>query len=492
MLNDTAFADKGGGLRVAMSGGIANAALMHVATTVRNTVLRKYRILPARHIPLTLGAEPSVIASIKYDGEGVFVYFDAERDLCVAFNAPSGKARIGLPCTEQVKQELIAQGHTSALLSAELYLKTVADQRSRVSDVIHATSNGTPEERNQLALAFYNVVMLDRKNLSRNEHEFEATWDLLAALFGTDASRAFHRVEGAVIPGAAAGAWFSDVTARGLEGMVARLPHDPAIYKIKPSLSIDCVVIGYVEGEFEGQYGVLSLLCALTGPDGKTLQAICRVGSGFTDAQRVDLLDTVGSRKITTPVNVTDSEGRPVTFIRPGLVVEVEGEELRATALNGRAALNQTFQWDGSELRFMGVAPSPKLTHPTFARIRDDKEWQDGGTRMEQVMSPAAIAAVCHPTTLTAPDPVVVLREVHVKHSKSGDPDDTCVRKILVVERNAPGRFTRFALHWTDYSRNRQVPLQTETRIAETPERLAELLDGYRATANKRGWARAT
>jgi hypothetical protein len=481
MLNDTAFADKGDGLRVAMSGGIADPMLMGVATEFHTSVTRRYRMLPARQIAQTFAGFTSVIASRKEDGEGVFVYFDAEKDVCIAFNAPSGKARIGLPCTEYAKQILAARGHRRALFRAELYLKTDGP-RARVSDVIHVTSNGTRAERDRLALAFYDAVMLDGRNLRDNQRAFGRTWELLGDLFGDDRSAPCHRVTGEVISGAEVQAWFDGVVSRGLEGIVVRLTDSETTYKIKPSLSIDTVAIGYVEGEFENRYGVLSILCALTGPDGRTLQALCRVGSGLSDDQRIALLGDFASRKIDAPISMADSDGRPITFVRPEIVVEVEGEALRETALDGTPVVNQTFGWDGEALHFVGVSPSPKLTHPTFGCLRADKRWDDGGTRMEQVMSGPAVARVLHPRRGSEAEPSVHLREVYVK----GD----AVRKIVVVERDDPG-FARFAVHWTDYSLGRKDPLKTEIRIADTPERLDEIVGAYRVEAGKRGWARA-
>ena len=293
-----------------LSGGIADKMLMGVATAFHTSVTRKYRMLPARHIEQTFHGDSSYIASNKEDGEGVFIYFDAERDICIAFNAPSGKARIGLPCTEHANRVLLSRGHRRALLRAELYLKSDG-QRTRVGDVIHVTSNGTVAERDRLALAFYDVVMLDGRDLSDNQRAFGRTWDLLGDLFGEDRTLPCHRVTGEIVAGTQIRSWFDHVVARGLEGIVVRLLDSETTYKIKPSLTVDTVAIGYVEGDFENRYGVLSILCALTGPDGRTLQALCRVGSGLSDDQRVGLLETLASRKIGTPLAMADSEGRP-------------------------------------------------------------------------------------------------------------------------------------------------------------------------------------
>jgi hypothetical protein len=180
---------------------------------------------------------------------------------------------------------------------------------------------------------------------------------------------------------------------------------------------------------------------------------------------------------------MADSEGRPITFVRPGLVIEVEGEALREAALDGTPVVNQTFAWDGETLSFAGISPSPRLTHATFGSVRDDKCWNDGGTRMSQVMSESTIAQILEPKRETGGGPTIHLREVSGKNG--------AVRKIVVLSREDDPHFARFTIFWTDYSPDRKEPLKTETRIAQTPARLDELLAGYRAEASKRGWSPA-
>lgn len=486
MLHKTKFDDKGNGVQIASSGGISDTTLMGVATDFRNRVSRKYRTLPARLLDTTFASIAQIIASVKYDGEGVFVYFDDELNLCLAFNAPSGRTRIGLPCLEKAKTILKAKGHKKGLFTAEIYLQSKPGERTRVSDVIHITSSGTAEERESLALAFYDVVMLDGKDLRDNQRSFKTTWDLLGTLFGEDPTQNCHRVEGQILTGKDITAWFQKVTEeRGLEGVVIKLLDNETTYKIKPSLSIDCVALGYVEGDFEDKYGVLSILCGLTAPDGKTIQALCRVGSGFTDAQREEFLPALSSLKTADPLQMTDTDGRPIHFVEPKIVVEVEGEALQETDLAGNSIASQTLQWDGKTLEFKGMANAGRLTHATFVRLREDKVWNDGGTRMEQALAETAIAAILKPAKIQSTKPEIIIREVYTKVTKG----ETSIRKIVVTERHQPG-FATWTIHWTDFSASRKDPLKTDTRIAESTERLEAILIGFREEASKKGWTK--
>lgn len=486
-LNPSAFIDKGNGVHIAMSAGIADKTLLTIATQFRNTVLRRFRSLAPAAVSTTFRPDQHHVATLKYDGEGVFVLFDADADLCVAFNAPSGKARLGLPCIEALKDHLRKLGHRRALLSAELYLKDGEGKRTRVSDVIHATSSGSTDDRERLALAVYDLIMLDGADLRRTPEEWLETWDRIGQLVGDDPSLLFHRVEGNVVKSDAIMPYFSAVTDdRALEGLVVRSPASAATFKLKPTLTIDAVVLGFVEGSFEDKYGVLSILCGLTAPDGTTIQELARVGSGLTDAQRIDLLPTFRGLAVDAPIQATDSSGRPITFVRPTIVVEVEGEALREEALDGSVPTHRTFAWTGSALEFRGLSEGPLLTHATFGQIRPDKAWNDGGTRMNQVMSDFEVHRATHPQKAND-EPTITRRNLFLKIRKK-DEALTGIRKIVVIERNHPG-FAPFALFYTDYSPSRAEPLQTELKIAFTAARRDAILEQMRDDALKRGWA---
>lgn len=484
MINTEKFQNKGDGFLYANVGGISDTTLMSVATAYKTGVSRKYKTLPARQLTQTFASADKVVASVKYDGEGIFLHYD-EKEGLVAFNAPSGRTRIGLPCLKNAEAKLKAKGITRLLASGEIYLKNPGGGRSRSGDVIHTTTNGTHEERQQLSLAVYDLIMLDGKDRREDQKNFEANWESLAELFGTNPEDSSHRVDGKLMPGKEVEAYFKDITEKhGLEGIVVRYPSADGIFKIKPSLTIDCVVTGFVEGDFEGQYGVLSLLCGLCGPDGKTVQTLARVGSGFGDDLRDALLKRLEPTKVEAPLRMSDSDGRPITFVKPSLVIEIEGEALIETNLEGTPTTSQTLVWENNTWTFKGIRPCPRLSHATLSKIREDKIWDDGGTRMEQAISTKGIEAIQTTTPKADSNGKITLREVYTK----GKAEDISVRKILVIERNHPD-YHRFTIHWTDFAPNRKDPLKNEIAGADTLERTEEILTKYRTEASKRGWS---
>ena len=487
MINSSRLIEKGNGFQFAPSGGISDTTLLTIASQFRTNISRKYKTSPAKSLSKLYSPEETTHASVKYDGEGVFVYYDNEKNECFAFNSPSGRTRKGLPCLQKTKEKLEKAGVRKALLVAELHLIPLQNQRTRVSDVIHATSNGTSEERERLALAFYDIIMLDGVDLRENQTNFLENWKKLSQIFPqTESQETAHLVESKLIAGKNLEEFFQETTqTRGLEGIVVRSLGNPTIYKIKPSISIDAVVTGYVEGEFEQNYGVLSLLCALTAPDNKTIQTLCRVGSGFSDELREKLTPTLQNLKCDAPVPLTDSDGRPITFVKPSLVVEIDGESLQEQTLTGEAITNQTFIWDGEAYQFQYTAPSALITHATFSRLREDKEWTNGGTRMEQALSENTIKEILNPVKETPTPSKILVREVFRKENKG----NIAIRKILAIEKNQKG-FHRYTIHYTDFSQGRSETLKTETRVADSQERLEEILESFRLEGNKKGWTK--
>lgn len=481
MFNETKFTKKGKSLQLAASEGITDLTLMGVATEYKTAVSRKYQTLPQRLLGQTFDTASEVHASVKYDGEQVFAYYDESKGVCCAFNAPSGRCRIGLKCLKELEKRLKAAGAKKVLLVGEIYLKSA--ERSQVSDVIRVTFSGSDDDRDNLTLAIYDIVMLDGKNFRDNQNNFRVNLAKIEELVGTDTSAAVHVVSGQIMPGKEVKAFFEKVTtALGQEGIVVRFLNSANIYKIKPQITVDVVVIGYVEGEFEGKYGVTSLLCGIYNQPTGHIQALTRVGSGFKDDTRTQLLERLSPQKVESPLSMTDSDGRPISFVKPGMVIEIEGEGLVPETLTGKPSTSQLFKWDGKKYNFEGLRQCPILTHATFASFREDKVWDDGGTRMEQVLSAGQIAQLDKPDIVEG-KPEIIKRRVFTKKSK----EDLAVKKLVVIQTNSPNKHP-YAILWTDFSAGRKTPLETSLMVAGSLERVESLTAALLADEIKKGW----
>lgn len=181
---------------------------------------------------------------------------------------------------------------------------------------------------------------------------------------------------------------------------------------------------------------------------------------------------------------MTDSSGRPVSFVRPQLVVEVEGESLVSETSLNQPVQAQLLAYDASSqsYQFKGMCSFPTLTHMRFLRVRNDKNWQDGGTRPEQISKINLVSQVPSLST-TGEAPEIIERHVYSKKTPKGE----SIRKACIVQTNSPQKYP-YLVHWTDFSPGRKVPLETSIEVATVRERANQLLQRKLAEEIKKGW----
>jgi hypothetical protein len=487
MIDLTRLTKKSGDYAFGPRNAVTDRVLLEVAenyeTEVSNRFIGiKHSDLPARYAP-----ESRVLATTKYDGEGVFIYFEAGHSPEIfTFNAPSGRARVGLPCLAELAANLKARGTKKALLRAELYLReTVDGRRCASADVTRASYSTDPADAGRFRLAVLDVIMQDGKDLRVHQSDFLTIWKLLGEIAGTNPERPVHRAEGGEVSGADLPKIFNEKTGGGLEGLVIRRLDRAEVCKLKPRRTIDAAVVGYVEGEFEGNYGMMSLLTALAYPAGNNglqLQSVARVGSGFDDQGRVDWLGRLSTLRVDAPLAMSDSDGRPVRFVKPGFVVELEAEDVLPA--DDEASGQQVFGWNNSRWSFDGLAACPRLLLPTFGKLRPDKEFGPQSVRLAQLTG----REIASPELINRNLPIleVMRREVYVKEVKGA----LAVRKLVVGRRPATSGAFPYVVFWTDFSAGRKTPLEVTTLFAHTESRAEALVQKLIAENVTKGFER--
>ncbi len=484
MIDTSKLVPKAGSYRIAVKGAITDLTLLDIATQYETQVSRKMIALLPEQIPKRYAGSDPVLETTKIDGVGVFIYFERGKPL-FAFNAPSGRVQVGLPALIKLEEHLQQSSVQKGLFRAELYLPyKIANRRAGVAEVIRVSFNGSEAEIAALTFLMLDIIMLDGKDLRPNQDDFQKNWEILQEIFGTDRSAPFHSPVGSILPESDLPELFARKIAEGEEGIVIHRLNRMDICKVKPRLTIDAAVIGYVEGEFEGQYGVTSMLVALTYPQsdqGLSFQTLVRIGSGLTDDQRAEFLNLFSSLRVDNPIVMTDSDGRPISFIRPDYIVEVSAEDLMAN-VPGSDRPNQTqqFDWDPTtgSYRFVGLFPCPRPTFATFVRLRQDKSLLEGGARLEQLMPDPQKPT---PKPEIAQQTQVLRRDVYMKGEM--------VRKLVVVQKSGEeGEVVPYLVYWTDYSPNRKDPLKVSLSCAFTETRATELAEQLIADNIVRGW----
>jgi hypothetical protein len=473
---------KPGGSRFAPSGAVTDKILLEIASQYETAVSRKMTAIKPEEMPRRFPGTELLLETTKYDGEGVFVYYEDGKEP-FTFNAHSGRVRLGLPVLIDLQRQLKKQGVRKGLFRAELYLADFKDgKRSGVADVIRVSFSGMEADFGRLHLAMLDVIMLDGKDLRPNQEHFQDTWRTLERLFGASEGGLCHRAEGSIIPENQVAGVFETRTKAGQEGLVLRRLNRADLIKVKPHLTVDAAIVGYVEGEFEGQFGVTSILTALTYPNRQNgtrfFQTFARVGSGLSDTQRLEFRDLFSSVKIEAPMAMTDSDGRTVSFVKPRYLLELEGDDLLLTGGADRENRTQLFGWDSERFRFLGLTTCPRLTFPIFGRLRSDKDLESGGARLEQIVKNPVLPSLEKPA---AGPPQVLRREVYAKAE--------AVRKLVLVRQPAEN-CVPYVVYWTDFSARRKDPLKVSSEFAFTETRANALAEKLLAENITKGFVR--
>ncbi len=473
-----------GSYAFAASNAINDPVLMQAAAEFDKQVMHKIEAMTPADLSVRYAGSDRVLVTTKYDGESCFVYFEQGKE-AFCFSASSGRVRLGFAAVTELAEKLNAAGVKKCLLRAELYLdgSNNIDRRAGVSDVIRISFSGDADEVAQLKLALIDAVMLDGKNLIHQQSDFQQTVDLLTKLVGNDETHRAHTMKAVECPESEVAKVFEEIVAAGGEGIVVRRFGRIEARKVKPQRTIDAAIIGYVEDENEGKLGVASLLTALTYAEESTdlyLQCFMRVGSGLSDADRVAMLDRLKPMKLDAPLAMTDSSGRSINFIKPGLIAELVGEDLIREE-NGRELRSQMFKYSATsgQYEFLGLTRFVRLGFARYLKLREDKQLAAGGARIEQI---AIDGKRPEPSVPKPTETKVIRREVYAKGEM--------VRKLLVVEKTGDEQAYHYLIYWTDFSAKRAKPLDVSLQLANSAERAQALAEALLAEGLTKGFAR--
>ena len=178
--------------------------------------------------------------------------------------------------------------------------------------------------------------------------------------------------------------FFLKAIEEGAEGVMVKAIHQQAIYqagargwlwikykrdyKSEMTDTVDLVVVGAFAGRGRraGKYG--ALLVAAYDPDRDMFRTVCKVGSGFTDADLARLNELLKPYIISSKHPRVDSIMKPDVWITPALVVEIIGAELTLSPIH-TCCRDAVRKGAGISIRF-----------PRFIRLRDDKAPEDATT----------------------------------------------------------------------------------------------------------------
>lgn len=459
----------GSGLRNAR---LTDPVLLETLQTYKRRIARSYRALPPSRLSEVAAA--TMWVTRKIDGE---TWFLVRQGGSIFLSSPSGRVLAGdIPALKQA-----ADLPEDSILAGELHA-LVDGRRERVGDLTAALSDDSAQAGGGIAFTVFDGVRLAGQPLPiAYDERLQALSKWLPNASHLRVIEVFSLRTGREV----LDYFESQIVPVGGEGIVLRHAGG-IIYKVKPEITIDAVVVGYTV-RADQPNACRSLLLSLMRPDGQFV-IIGACGNVGDDAQRRDWLGRLKPLDVPSTFRRASDSGGLYKFVQPQFVVEFSVTDLQSEHSDGRVCVAQVANFSGGAWALVGSLASPSLIHPVIRRLREDKEASLTGVRFAQFEE--YLSAQPDQPSDKIPDlpPSNLLRrEVWTKTSKG----QLAVRKLVVWETNKPrasSHYPAYVVHWTDYSAGRAQPLDREVRPATDEATAMKIAQEMIDTNIKKGW----
>jgi AAA+ superfamily predicted ATPase len=458
-------------------GALTDARLAAFIAAYKQNVAGAYHSLALEEVARVVQTGPCRV-SPKLDGMTAFLLKRGEQTVVLT---PRGQGLADLPLTQEAAAVL---GTWEGLLAGELYA-TAETGRPTIYGVLSALGGGAAADVARLRFAAFDLLQDGATDVAGLPYAERAArcQSILAA--GTLAHAVpvtvVHTVDELVA------VYQRLVVDAGGEGLVLHAA-DRRVYKLKPVVTLDAVVVGYTATEA----GVTDLLLGLLPPeqpgDGCAVQLIGRVDVGFSAEERRQLATVLAASPQPAALALPNRAGHPYQWVAPQLVVEVQCHELLTADADGDPLLRWRLGY-GAQEGWMphGKRPSISLRDAVFLRGRPDKAVTPLTVRWSQVTDLVPIAAL-PPAPDALPPAIVLRRVVYTKAVRGGG---MAVRKVVLLAPQPPAvaaGYPPYLIATTDYRPDRQEPLRTGLQVAGTVEGAQQQVAAWLTTHAGRGW----
>ena len=368
------------------------------------------------------------------------------------------------------------------VIAGELHVPATGEARERVGDVAAALADG---KQQSLAFAAFDVVELDGSAPPADYHQ---RLEILQRLVESDPAHPISVVETEELqePGELRPHVQNWVESGKAEGLVVRSSVGE-IYKIKPSFSLDAVVVGFTTRASEPDQ-VRSVLLGLQRTEG-SIQLLGACGNLPGEAMRRELLADLLPLECPSSFRHSSSDGNLYRFVNPAVVLELSCTDLQNEDSAGDPIRRWALRYEAQGgWKPIVDAIAVSMIHPVVVRRRTDKQASALDVRVSQlqeILPDLDPDAVLEPREL--PRSTLVRRQVWSKEGKGG----LAVRKLLLWKSGKdevwPG-WPTWLVHFTDYSPDRKTPLERTIRSALSEGEAQQLADALIAENIKKGW----
>lgn len=408
--------------------------------------------------------------STKYDGHFYLLSYDGK--IAVLIN--HGENVINdLPLLKEVSEQLKGTCK-NVVLAGELFLYKEGE-RTRTFDMTAALDDRSAD----IHFAAFDVLSLDGEHISL---DIKALDEKLKSLLPH--GKSVNAVQTSFVESRKdiEELYKEIVEEGGHEGIIVRSQNGP-IYKIKPLIALDGVILGYAEGEGSRAGMLKEVLVGLnTGPDEYLL--LTKVGNGYSEDERKKMLKDLEKKKASSDYIEVSGSNIAFTMVEPDQVIEFSCLDIFTE--NSKGTISKAIiSYKKGSYESNGKSPSASVISPVFVKLRSDKKVGVEDSGISQVTRLVSLEAGTKEAK-ELKESEVISREVYVKESKGMK----MVRKFIIWKTNkeATGEYPAYVYHYTDFSPSRGEMLKKEIKVSDSKKQIEEIFAAELAENVKKGW----
>ena len=265
------------------------------------------------------------------------------------------------------------------------------------------------------------------------------------------------------------------------EGLIVRGFNGP-IFKIKPKLTFDFVVLGYSLG-YSDNFNLLKELLFGIIIEKDEFLIVGKVGGGFTIEQRTSLLEGLQNLKVESNLIEPSGSKTPFTFIKPEKVIEVESVDI-VNNTSDQIIKKSVIKFDKNKYSKIDNKPSVSLISPVFKGFRDDKKVEIDQVGLVQITRLIELKNEVT-ETLNKSNSKILKKEIYSKEMKGVK----MVKKYFLWETNSSTEdYPKFVFYKIDYSPSRGDKLQRDIKVSNNQSQIEKIFSDQIETDIKKGW----
>ena len=442
-----------------------------IAKQYKCAVAAKYRPLKPEEISLIPSGK--ILVSKKIDGELWLAHVNQNGATLFAKGGRFMKEGIII---ESLKG-CLPNNVKNLIVAGELYIQK--DFRERVGDVAKAISE---KDFKNLSFAIFDLIKIEGKSLPLN---YEKRLEELQSIFKQKNNLKVIETKEISDKNNLKDFYEKSVKIENAEGIIIRTGSE-ITYKVKPSISIDALVVGYTNKVNEPEK-VRSVLLGLKRDD-NSIQLIGACGN-LSGSLKEELYRKLEDIECESKFRHSSSDGNLYRFVKPEMVLEVKCTEIQSEDSNANSIRRMVLEFKNNIWDPLALTDCVSLIHPVILRERLDKSSDETDVRISQVESFLDSKKIKEKIKqIELPKSKIYHRKVWTKDGKNG----ISIRKIITLKTSKSeiwDGWPEWIVFYSDFSSGRKSPLERKLKTARNEEEANKIVNNLIESNIKKGWA---